>query len=333
MHAVIGTGSEERIGELLAAVAARDAARAVAALDAALAGGADPGGVLEQLLGGPARLPSGERGLWRATMLDRLGGAGRRRGGHRPRASARPRSWPCCRSSTSRSRGCGPAAMRRCWPRWQWFDWRSSKTWKPRSRRDRSGVGPQPRRRAGCSSPRSGRRRARPRARQPPPRPNAQKKTTADLTGQRGARRSERAAPSRQPVDDPAWPVATGGARGAGGRSGSHRRRGHWNVAMSRRPGCRFSGDGLLLRLARCPDGHAATAALERPVLRRPDAAAAIGQLLKRRARRHSPARHGCAPRPRRRRAAVASQSALVRGRHRASLRGPRPHAVRCRDS
>lgn len=50
VHAVIGTGSDERIGELLAAVAARDAARAIAALDVALAGGADPGGVLEQLL-------------------------------------------------------------------------------------------------------------------------------------------------------------------------------------------------------------------------------------------------------------------------------------------
>ncbi len=50
VHGVIGTGSEERIGALLAAIAERDAARAVAALDAALAGGADPGGVLEQLL-------------------------------------------------------------------------------------------------------------------------------------------------------------------------------------------------------------------------------------------------------------------------------------------
>ncbi len=50
VHAVIGTGSDERIGELLAALAARDAARGIAALDAALAGGADPGGVLEQLL-------------------------------------------------------------------------------------------------------------------------------------------------------------------------------------------------------------------------------------------------------------------------------------------
>jgi len=50
VHAVIGTGSDERIGELLAAVAARDAAGGMAALDTALAGGADPGGVLEQLL-------------------------------------------------------------------------------------------------------------------------------------------------------------------------------------------------------------------------------------------------------------------------------------------
>ncbi|MFM1903937.1 MAG: polymerase subunit tau [Planctomycetota bacterium] len=52
VHAVIGTGSEERIGSLLAAIAARDPAAAVAALDHALAGGADPGGVLEQLLAG-----------------------------------------------------------------------------------------------------------------------------------------------------------------------------------------------------------------------------------------------------------------------------------------
>lgn len=52
VHALIGTGREERIGELLAAVASRDAARAVAAFDASLQGGADPGGVLEQLLAG-----------------------------------------------------------------------------------------------------------------------------------------------------------------------------------------------------------------------------------------------------------------------------------------
>ncbi len=50
VHAVIGTGSEERIGALLAAVAARDPAGAVSALDESLAGGADPGGVLEQVL-------------------------------------------------------------------------------------------------------------------------------------------------------------------------------------------------------------------------------------------------------------------------------------------
>ena len=50
VHAVIGTGREEQVGGLIAAIAARDAAGAVAALDAALAGGADPGGVLEQLV-------------------------------------------------------------------------------------------------------------------------------------------------------------------------------------------------------------------------------------------------------------------------------------------
>ena len=74
VHAVIGTGSEERIGELLAAVAARDAARALAALDLALVGGADPGGVMEQLLaalrdcllasvGCPAETLAGSNGL------------------------------------------------------------------------------------------------------------------------------------------------------------------------------------------------------------------------------------------------------------------------------
>lgn len=50
VHAVIGTGREEKIGGLVAALADRDAPAALAALDAALAGGADPGGVLEQLI-------------------------------------------------------------------------------------------------------------------------------------------------------------------------------------------------------------------------------------------------------------------------------------------
>ncbi len=50
VHAVIGTGREERIGALLGAIAGRDPAAALAALDESLAGGADPGGVLEQLL-------------------------------------------------------------------------------------------------------------------------------------------------------------------------------------------------------------------------------------------------------------------------------------------
>jgi DNA polymerase-3 subunit gamma/tau len=50
VHAAIGTGREERIGAIVAAAAARDAAAALAALDTALAGGADAGGVLDQLV-------------------------------------------------------------------------------------------------------------------------------------------------------------------------------------------------------------------------------------------------------------------------------------------
>ena len=50
VHALIGTGREERIGELVAAIAAREPARGLAALDASLQGGADPGGVLDQLI-------------------------------------------------------------------------------------------------------------------------------------------------------------------------------------------------------------------------------------------------------------------------------------------
>jgi DNA polymerase-3 subunit gamma/tau len=50
VHALIGTGREERVGELVTAIAARDPARALAALDASLQGGADPGGVLDQLI-------------------------------------------------------------------------------------------------------------------------------------------------------------------------------------------------------------------------------------------------------------------------------------------
>ena len=51
VHAVIGTGREEAIGRILAAIAARDPRGALAGLDTTLAGGADPGGVVEQLLG------------------------------------------------------------------------------------------------------------------------------------------------------------------------------------------------------------------------------------------------------------------------------------------
>lgn len=50
VHAVIGTGREEKIGAVIACLAARDARGALAAFDAAIAGGADPGGVLEQLM-------------------------------------------------------------------------------------------------------------------------------------------------------------------------------------------------------------------------------------------------------------------------------------------
>ena len=50
VHAVIGTGREEIVGRLVAAVVARDARATLECLDQALAGGADPGGVLEQVL-------------------------------------------------------------------------------------------------------------------------------------------------------------------------------------------------------------------------------------------------------------------------------------------
>ncbi len=86
VHAVIGTGREERVGALVAAIAARDAAAALAALDESLAGGADPGGVLEQVLGalrdclvasvgcGPERLLQGDGlGIDLAAIGRRLG--------------------------------------------------------------------------------------------------------------------------------------------------------------------------------------------------------------------------------------------------------------------
>ena len=50
VHAVIGTGREERVGALVACLAARDARGAIAAFDEAISGGADPGGVLEQVM-------------------------------------------------------------------------------------------------------------------------------------------------------------------------------------------------------------------------------------------------------------------------------------------
>lgn len=50
VHALIGTGRDERVGEMVKALVSRDAPAALAALDAALQGGADPGGVLDQLM-------------------------------------------------------------------------------------------------------------------------------------------------------------------------------------------------------------------------------------------------------------------------------------------
>ena len=50
VHAVIGTGREEKVGAIIACVTARDARGALAAFDAATSGGADPGGVLEQVM-------------------------------------------------------------------------------------------------------------------------------------------------------------------------------------------------------------------------------------------------------------------------------------------
>jgi DNA polymerase-3 subunit gamma/tau len=50
VHGLIGTGREERIAALVEAITARDAPAALAALDAAVQGGADPGGVLDQLV-------------------------------------------------------------------------------------------------------------------------------------------------------------------------------------------------------------------------------------------------------------------------------------------
>ena len=50
VHAVIGTGREEKVGAIIACLTARDARGALAAFDAATSGGADPGGVLEQVM-------------------------------------------------------------------------------------------------------------------------------------------------------------------------------------------------------------------------------------------------------------------------------------------
>ena len=50
VHAVIGTGREEQVGRLVQALADRDPKAALEAFAATLSGGADPGGVLEQVI-------------------------------------------------------------------------------------------------------------------------------------------------------------------------------------------------------------------------------------------------------------------------------------------
>jgi len=50
VHGVIGTGREELVGRLVRTIVDRDARAALEAFDATLSGGADPGGVLEQVI-------------------------------------------------------------------------------------------------------------------------------------------------------------------------------------------------------------------------------------------------------------------------------------------
>ncbi len=50
VHAVIGTGREEKVGRLVRAITDRDPRAALEAFDDTLSGGADPGGILEQLV-------------------------------------------------------------------------------------------------------------------------------------------------------------------------------------------------------------------------------------------------------------------------------------------
>jgi len=86
VHALIGTGPEERIGALVAAILARDAAAALVALETAVRGGADPAGVLEQLMAALRECLLGSVGcgpdlLGRADDIGLdLAGAGRRLG-------------------------------------------------------------------------------------------------------------------------------------------------------------------------------------------------------------------------------------------------------------
>jgi DNA polymerase-3 subunit gamma/tau len=70
VHALLGTGREEGLAQLVQAIASQQAKEAVEALNTAVAGGSDAGGVLEQLLAVLRDLMlasvSAESGLWHA---------------------------------------------------------------------------------------------------------------------------------------------------------------------------------------------------------------------------------------------------------------------------
>ena len=64
VHAVIGTGKDEKVGELAQALINRDSPAALSALHVCLTQGADPGGVLGATANRTPQLHGCQRRLW-----------------------------------------------------------------------------------------------------------------------------------------------------------------------------------------------------------------------------------------------------------------------------
>ncbi len=121
VHGMLGTAGEERLAALVGHLIERNAAAALADLDAALGAGVDAGGLIEQLFGCLRDCMVAAVGCPGEAFLYTSPSAPNRL---RPWASNGDcrRCWRSCRSSIRRFSGCDTARKAAFWPNWRWCE-------------------------------------------------------------------------------------------------------------------------------------------------------------------------------------------------------------------